>query len=91
MQDLIVLALVIAVWWFPALQVIRQMDLLPGLPRPLFWSVLPLIGLPVVGPLLYVLWLRRRLTAIGTATLARKATLDRDRRSRGAGRDFGSR
>ena len=58
MQDLIVLALIVAAWWLPTLRVIREMDLLPGLPRPLFWSVLPIIGLPVIGPLAYVLWLR---------------------------------
>ena len=81
MQDLIVLALIVAAWWLPTLRVIREMDLLPGLPRPLFWSVLPIIGLPVIGPLAYVLWLRRRLMAIGATTLARKAALDRDRRA----------
>ena len=91
MQDLIVLAFIVAVWWLPTLRVIREMDLLPGLPRPIFWAVLPLIGLPLLGPLLYVLWLRRRLIAIGAANLARRAALDRDRRARGAGRDFRSR
>ena len=49
MQDLIVLAFIVAVWWLPTLRVIREMDLLPGLPRPLFWSVLPVIGLPLIG------------------------------------------
>ena len=91
MDSLIALALVVLVWWLPVLRVIQQMDLIPGLPRPLFWAVLPIIGLPVAGPLLYVAWLRSRLTAIGATALARKAALDRDRQARGAGRDYGAR
>ena len=91
LQELLALAAVALIWWLPVLRVIREMDLIPGLPRPLFWAVLPIIGLPILGPLLYVAWLRRRLVAIGAATLARKAALDRDRRARGAGRDFGAR
>ena len=69
MGDLVVLGLVVAIWWLPALRVIRDMDLIPGIPRPLFWSVLPVIGLPIVGPLFYATWLRRRLFAIGEHAL----------------------
>ena len=49
MDELIVLGLVVAVWWLPALRVIRDMDEIPGIPRPLFWSVLPVIGLPIIA------------------------------------------
>ncbi len=89
MDDLIVLGLVVAVWWLPALRVIRDMDLIPGIPRPLFWSVLPVIGLPIVGPLFYATWLRRRLFNIGANALQLREERNRARRARGAGEERG--
>ncbi len=89
MGDLIVLGLVVAVWWLPALRVIRDMDVIPGVPRPLFWSVLPLIGLPLIGPLFYVVWLRRRLIAIGAHAMELREERNRARRARGAGEERG--
>jgi hypothetical protein len=88
-DELIVLGLVVAVWWLPALRVIRDMDLIPGIPRPLFWSVLPVIGLPIVGPLFYVTWLRHRLIAIGANALQIREERNRARRARGAGEELG--
>jgi len=88
-DDLIVLGLVVAVWWLPALRVIQDMDLIPGIPRPLFWSVLPVIGLPVVGPLFYATWLRRRLAAIGANAQQLREERNRTRRARGAGEEHG--
>jgi hypothetical protein len=60
------------------------MDLIPGIPRPLFWSVLPVIGLPIVGPLFYATWLRRRLFNIGANASAchQHCNLRRDIRPR---------
>lgn len=89
MGDLVVLGLVVAIWWLPALRVIRDMDLIPGIPRPLFWSVLPVIGLPIVGPLFYATWLRRRLFAIGEHALQLRDERNRARRARGAGEEHG--
>jgi len=65
------------------------MDLIPGIPRPLFWSVLPVIGLPIVGPLFYATWLRRRLAAIGANALQLREERNRTRRARGAGEEHG--
>ena len=89
MGDLVVLGLVVAIWWLPALRVIRDMDLIPGIPRPLFWSVLPVIGLPIVGPLFYATWLRRRLFTIGEHALQLRDERNRARRARGAGEEHG--
>mgnify|MGYP003345188151 CR=1 FL=1 len=89
MGDLVVLGLVVAIWWLPALRVIRDMDLIPGIPRPLFWSVLPVIGLPIVGALFYATWLRRRLFAIGEHALQLRDERNRARRARGAGEEHG--
>jgi hypothetical protein len=65
------------------------MDLIPGIPRPLFWSVLPVIGLPIVGPLFYVTWLRRRLFDIGANAQQLREERNRTRRARGAGEEHG--
>ncbi|MEY4388993.1 MAG: hypothetical protein RLZZ432_712 [Chloroflexota bacterium] len=87
MEQLLVLGAVVLLWWLPVLRVTREMDLIPGLPRPLFWVVLPLIGLPLLGPIFYFAWLKPRFVRIGRANAERRARLERDRRARGAGTD----
>jgi len=89
MGDLIVLGLVVVIWWLPALRVIRDMDIIPGIPRPLFWSVLPVIGLPIIGPLFYAVWLRRRLFNIGANAMRLREERNRARRARGAAEERG--
>jgi hypothetical protein len=85
MEQLLLLGALILVWWLPVLRVIQEMDLIPGIPRPVFWGILPAVGIPVLGPLVYVAWLRPRLRSLGRTALARKEQLERDRRARGAG------
>lgn len=86
-SDLLTLAVAVIVWWIPTILVARDMDGIPGLPRIFFWTPLPLVGLPVAGPLLYWFLLRRRLVALGEQAAKRREDVNRARRERGAGTD----
>ena len=52
-SDLLTVVAAAVLWWIPTILVARDMDRIPGLPRFFFWTPLPLVGLPVVGPLVY--------------------------------------
>lgn len=82
--DLLVLGLAATIWWLPALLIARDMDAIPGLPRAFFWLLLPLVGLPIIGPAVYYLGLKRRLIAIGERAAAARAAREQARRARGA-------
>lgn len=85
--DLWVLGLAATIWWLPALFIARDMDAIPGLPRFFFWMLLPLVGLPILGPAIYWLVLKRRLIDIGAKAAVRRDALNAARRSRGATTD----
>ena len=70
-SDLLTVVAAAVLWWIPTILVARDMDRIPGLPRFFFWTPLPLVGLPIVGPLVYWFLVRERLIALG-AEAARK-------------------
>ena len=81
------LAAFVAVWWIPVIFLARDLDEMPGLPRFFFWAPLPILGLPIIGPLLYWTVLRPRLQTIAATAAANRAKLNDDRRARGATTD----
>lgn len=90
-SDLLTVVIAATVWWIPTILVARDMDRIPGLPRLFFWAPLPIVGLPVIGPVLYWTLFRRRFVALGERTLQHRDDLDRARRARGAGTEGGPR
>ena len=81
------LAAFVAVWWLPVIFLARDLDAMPGLPRFFFWAPLPVLGLPVVGPILYWTVLRPRLQVLAARASESRARLNADRRARGATTD----
>lgn len=86
-SDLLTVAIAALVWWIPTIFVARDLDRIPGLPRIFFWTPLPLIGLPIVGPILYWAVLRRRFVALAERATRDREARNRARRERGAGTD----
>ena len=86
-SDLLTVVAAAVLWWIPTILVARDMDRIPGLPRFFFWTPLPLVGLPIVGPLVYWFLVRERLIALGAEAARKREALNRARRERGAGTD----
>lgn len=85
--DLWVLGLAATIWWLPALFIVRDMDRIPGLPRAFFWLLLPIVGMPIAGPAVYWLLMRRWLVDLGQKAAKQRGDVNRARRQRGATTD----
>lgn len=81
------LAAFVAIWWIPVIFLARDLDAMPGLPRFFFWAPLPVLGLPVLGPLLYWTVIRPRLLVIASRASGNREQLNAARRARGATTD----
>lgn len=53
MADLLVVALLAAVWWIPTFLGLADLQRRDGLPRPLVWKWTAVLCVPVLGALAY--------------------------------------